>query len=93
VLAKVSPYAYRIELPATIICDNVHYVLLLESVAHDLYPGQWPDPPPPVEIDGEDEYFIEEILDSQICRCKLQYLDKWIGYNMPEWEPAVMVWS
>jgi hypothetical protein len=39
VLAKVLPYAYRIELPATIICHNVHYVLLLESVANNLYLG------------------------------------------------------
>jgi hypothetical protein len=41
---------------------NVHYISLLEPAAHDPYPGQWPDPPLPVEIDGEDEYFIEAIL-------------------------------
>jgi hypothetical protein len=69
-------------------CHNVHHVSLLEPAAHDLYPGQWPNPPPLVEIDGEDEYFIEAILDSWIHRHKLQYLVKWIGYDMPDWEPT-----
>jgi hypothetical protein len=65
-------------------CHNVHYVSILEPVANYLYPGQGPDPVPAVEIDGKDEYFIEAILDSWIFRCKLQYLVKWIGYDMPE---------
>jgi hypothetical protein len=69
-------------------CHNVHHVSLLEPAANDPYPGQRPDPPPPVEIDGEDEYFIESILDSWIHCHKLQYLVKWIGYDMPDWEPA-----
>jgi hypothetical protein len=62
---------------------NVHHVLLLEPAANDLYPGQLPEPPPLVAIDGEDEYLIEEILDSRMHRHKLQYLVKWIGYDMP----------
>jgi hypothetical protein len=66
----------------------MHHILLLEPAANDLYLGQWPDPPLPVEIDGEDEYFMEAILDSQIYYHKLQYLVKCIGYDMPEWEPA-----
>jgi hypothetical protein len=69
-------------------CHNVHHVSLLEPAANDLYPGQWRDPLPPVEIDGKDKYFIEAILDSWIHHCKLQYLVKWIGYNMPDWEPT-----
>jgi hypothetical protein len=84
----VSTYAYRIELPPTMKCHNVHHVLLLEPVANDAYPGQWLDPHPAVEIDGKDEYFINAILDSCIHCCKLQYLVKWVGYNIPEWEPA-----
>jgi hypothetical protein len=61
---------------------------LLEPTANKPYPGQWSDPPLLVEIDGEDEYFIEAILDSRIHRCNLQYLVKWIGYNIPDWELA-----
>jgi hypothetical protein len=47
-------------------CHNVFYVLLLEPTADDAYPGQDMEPLPPVEINGEDEYFIEAILDSRI---------------------------
>jgi hypothetical protein len=71
VLAKVSPYAYRIELPLMMRCHNVNHVLLLEPAAKDPYPGQWRDPPPPVEIDSKDEYVFEAMLDSRIHYCKL----------------------
>jgi hypothetical protein len=64
VLAKVSLYTYRIKLPPMMKCHNVHHVSLLEPAVNDPYPGEWPHPPPLVEIDGEDEYFIEAILDS-----------------------------
>ena len=41
-------------------------------------------PPAPVEVDGEFEYKIAEILDTKIDkhrRCKLLYLVKWLGYE------------
>ena len=37
-------------------------------------------PPPPVEVDGEKEYEVEEILDRQERRGKTRYLVKWKGY-------------
>jgi hypothetical protein len=43
---------------------NVFHVSLLEPTAHNTYPRQNMELLPPVEIDGEDEYFIEAILDS-----------------------------
>jgi hypothetical protein len=67
---------------------NVHHVSLLEPAANDPYPEQWPGLPQLVEIDSKDEYFIEAILDSWIHYCKLQYLVKWISYDMLDWEPA-----
>jgi hypothetical protein len=32
------------------------------------------DPPPPIEIDGEYEYEVEDILNSRILNCQFQYL-------------------
>jgi hypothetical protein len=46
------------------------------------------EPLPLVEIDGKDKYFIEAVLDSQIHWRKLQYLIKWVSYNIPDWEPT-----
>jgi hypothetical protein len=45
---------------------NIFHVSLLEPAADDAYPRQNMEPLPPVEIDGEDEYSIEAILDSRI---------------------------
>ena len=41
-------------------------------------------PPPPVKIDGEKEYEVEEILDRQERRGKTKYLGKWKGYTVEE---------
>lgn len=44
----------------------------------------------PIEVDGEEEYEVEEILDSRIFRRQLQYLVRWKGYGPGDnsWEPA-----
>jgi hypothetical protein len=39
ILAKVSPYGYRMELLPTMTCHNVQHVSLLEPAANDPYPG------------------------------------------------------
>ena len=54
-----------------------------------------PRQPPPVLVDGEEEYEVEEILDSKMFRGRLRYKIKWEGYG-PEhntWEYAAEVHS
>ena len=41
-------------------------------------------PPPPVEVAGEKEYEVEEILDKQERRGKTRYLVKWKEYTVEE---------
>jgi hypothetical protein len=52
-------------------------------------PGQRNEPPPPVEVDGEQEWIIERIEDSRYNRRRRQYeyLVKWTGYDELTWEP------
>ena len=70
---------------------DVFHVRLLELAASDAFLGQHIPPPPPVEVDGEEEWEVTEILDSRMFRRRLQYLVKWTGFDDPTWEPASTV--
>jgi len=47
-------------------------------------------PPPPIVVDGEEEWKVEEILDSRWYRRKFQFLVKWKGFSREHnsWEVA-----
>jgi len=45
-------------------------------------------PPPPLELDGELEYKVEDVIDSRITRRNLEYLVDWKSYSESEWELA-----
>ena len=49
--------------------------------------------PPPVLVEGEEEYEVERILNSQVRRGKLRYLVLWKGYGYEDisWEDADQV--
>ena len=43
--------------------------------------GQQITPQPPIDVEGEPEYIVEEILDSRLQQNKLEFLIKWEGYT------------
>jgi hypothetical protein len=52
--------------------------------------GRRIDPPPlPEIVDGEEEWIMEDILDSKVINRKLRYLVKWkdFGVEHNSWEP------
>jgi len=63
----------------------IFHVSQLELAIPNTIPDQIQPPPPPVEVDGEPEFEISEILDSKVDRrhrtCKLLYLVRWSGYE------------
>ena len=83
-----TPYAVRLALPDTMRIHPVFHVSLLEHAADDPFPGQRAEPPPPVMVDGEEEQYVDGILDSREYGRwrKLQYLIKWAGEDRPTWE-------
>ncbi len=88
IVKVVSPWAYKLELPAEIEIHPVQHVSYLNPVDEDLFPGQRAPPPPPVQVNGEEEWYVDEILDSRMCRRRLEYLVKWTGYEKEDWRPA-----
>jgi len=67
----------------------VFNVIKLTLVPTDPITGRHTPPPPPPElIDGEEEYVVEEILNSHMFCWKLQYLVKWKDYGVENntWE-------
>jgi transposase InsO family protein len=89
----VSPYAYRLTLPESMRNHNVFHVSLLRPVANNPLPGQRQEPPPPVEVEGLEEWEVEEVVDSRWerrgrGRPRLKYTVKWTGYDEVTEEPA-----
>lgn len=83
--------AYRLELPASM---KVHPVFspdkLRRAAKTKPLEGQLLDPAPEIEIDGHDEWEVEQIQDSRLHYRKLQYRVKWLGFddNDLTWYPA-----
>ncbi|KAF8761059.1 hypothetical protein RHS01_00629 [Rhizoctonia solani] len=92
VTKKVSSHAYRLELPETLKIHDVFYVGLL-SKAHESPSQPFPSRPPPETIEGEEEYEVEQIIDSKRQQGKWFYLIKWKGYGPEDnsWEPEELL--
>ncbi|MBW0474843.1 hypothetical protein O181_014558 [Austropuccinia psidii MF-1] len=70
----------------------VFHISPLEPVKTATIANRHKEPPPPIIIEGEEEWEISQILDSKLKRGKLSYLVEWRGFSQhPEgsiWEPA-----
>ena len=89
----ISPYAYRLDLPSSMRVHPVFNINRLKPADVEPLPGQQPAPPPHLEVEGEREYEVEEILDSfwetrGRGGRRLKYIVRWAGYSEPTTEPA-----
>jgi len=87
VVRTIGTHTYKLNKPATIQKHQTFPVSLLHAATDDPLPGQVVPPPLPVIVEGEEEWEVEEILDSRRTRGRLQYLVKWRGFADPTWEP------
>ena len=86
IISKPGTHSFTLRLPDSM--RSVHpvfHVSQLEPCVPNTIPNRVQPPTPPIEVDGEPEYEIEEILDSKIDRrrrhCQLLYLVRWLGYQ------------
>ncbi|QRW23805.1 Retrotransposable element Tf2 protein [Rhizoctonia solani] len=85
---KISDRAYQLELPPSMRIHDVFYVGLLSKVKQDKKRA-FENQPPPVTIDGEEEYKVEGITDMEERNGEWFFRVKWKGYGSEEntWEP------
>lgn len=89
----VGSHSYRLNMPPGI--HNVFHSDLLRTAATDPLESQETDDeqPEPIQVDGENEYSVEAILDHRTARrgrgTREELLVKWTGYAQPTWEPRV----
>src|SRR5712671_102828 len=83
VVAKISPVAYKIQIPATWQVHDVFHASLLTPYKETVEHGENFLEPPPNIIEGEEEWEVEQVLGKRhFGRGKrLQYLVRWKGYS------------
>jgi len=89
---QVGPSAYRLKLSHGLRqLHLVFNVVKLSAAPDDPIPGRKPQaPPPPIIVNGEPEWEVEEVLDSRWHRRRFQFLIKWKGFSREHnsWEVA-----
>jgi len=89
---QVGPLAYRLKLSHGLRqLHLVFNVVKLSAALDDPIPGRKPQaPPPPIVIDREPKWEVEEVLDSRWHRRRFQFLIKWKGFSKEHnsWEVA-----
>lgn len=89
--AVVSPVAFRLKLtPELRSLHPVFHSSLLEPVQENTIPGRLQPPPPVIELDGSEEYEVDQILSSRLYYNRLQYRVQWTGY---EDQPDYQTWE
>jgi hypothetical protein len=86
IITQPGTHSRTLRLPDTMRAIHlVFHVSQIEPSIPNVIPNWTQSLPPLVEIDGEPEFEIAEILDSktdrQRCNCKLLYLVRWSGYE------------
>jgi hypothetical protein len=89
IIEQINPVAFKIDLPETMHIHPVFHVSMLEAYHTNDIPHRTVSPSQPIEIDGEDEYEVEHILDARYFGNSLKFLVKWKGYANHDntWEP------
>ena len=90
ILDKISPLAYRLQLPPSMKIHPVISVVHLEQAQPDPYDREIP-PPEAIVIQGRKQYVVERIIRREKRNGQDGYIIKWKGYTEKTWEPANII--
>jgi hypothetical protein len=74
VVKQINDVAFHLELPPSMKIYPIFHISLFELYKKSSIPSRFQVPPLPVEIEGQKEFKVLEILDSRIIQRKLEYL-------------------
>ena len=85
----INPVTFQLDLPPGTKIHPVFHASLLEKARVNQFSDRLTCPPP-ILVNGEEEYMVKKILDSRRVHDRLQYLIDWEGYAPSErcWEDA-----
>jgi transposase InsO family protein len=89
ILEQLGPVTFKLQLPRQMKVHPVFHTSKMIQHRKDEI-GNWtPSKLDSVEVEGQPEQEVEEIINSRVFCCKVQYLVKWVGYDNSEnsWEP------
>ena len=81
VLEKVG-HSFRLQLPDYMHVHDVFSADKLRRAANNPLPGQEDEQEPAIQVDGEDEWEVEEIIASRVSYGRLQYKVHWKGWDL-----------
>jgi hypothetical protein len=81
IIDKVSPVAYKLQLPRGTNAHPVFHSSLLRTYHEDNTGERTQAIPEPFCVEGQVEYVVEKILQSRQHRGKAEYLVHWQGYQ------------
>ncbi len=68
-MKQINVMAFQFKLLCFMIIHFMFHVSLLQPYHTSTILGRIHDPPPPIKVDGEHEYEVEDILDSWVSNC------------------------
>jgi uncharacterized protein YifN (PemK superfamily) len=69
IIKQINVVAFKFKLPSSMKMHHVFHVSLLKLYHVSTIPRRIHEPLPPIEVEGEQKYEVEDILDSKISNC------------------------